>query len=201
MERFLYFTIFLGGGLVLLTFFQICFFVGLVLIVISFIFGNLFELAGLEGLDLDFDILGINMFLPINLTLYILFATVFGGVGWIMLNSYPFLAKVIIITISVVSGLFICTLVNNLVMKPLKKAQNTSAPEQEELIGVRAVVTETIFAEGFGEIRYEVKGNSFTSPAKSTTGVEIKAGKEVAICWIENHVYYVVDINEMICNS
>ena len=185
----------------MLTFFQICFFVGLVLIVISFIFGNLFELAGLEGLDLDFDILGINMFLPINLTLYILFATVFGGVGWIMLNSYPFLAKVIIITISVVSGLFICTLVNNLVMKPLKKAQNTSAPEQEELIGVRAVVTETIFAEGFGEIRYEVKGNSFTSPAKSTTGVEIKAGKEVAICWIENHVYYVVDINEMICNS
>ena len=54
------------------------------------------------------------------------------------------------------------------IIVPLKKAQNTSAPAQEELIGVLAKVQESIPAKGYGEIAYVVNGNSFIAPAKTT---------------------------------
>ena len=163
----------------------------------SFVFGNLFEAAGIDGLDFDFDVLGLDLFLPISPTLYVLFFTVFGGVGWILEESYPAMVIIIILIIAIISGILVSSLVYYLVIKPLKKAQNTSAPTSEELVGVRATVTGTIFLGGYGEISYVVKGNSFTSPAKATNGGEIKVGKDVAICWIEEHVFYVASLEDI----
>lgn len=180
----------------MLTLFQVCFFVGLGLILISFVFGNLLDITGFDGLDFDFAIFGVDLFLPLNPTLIMLFAIVFGGMGWILLISFPAMAILFNLLISIASGVLACSLVHFLILKPLRKAQNTSAPTKEELIGIRATVSETILAGGFGEIRYVVKGNSFTAPAKSTNGEEIKAGKDVAICWIKDHVFYVVSLEE-----
>lgn len=180
----------------MLTLFQVCFFVGLGLILISFIFGNLLDIVGFDGLDLDFDFLGIDLFLPFNPTFIMLFILVFGGMGWILLVTFPALAILFNLLISFVTGVLACMLIHFFVLKPLKKAQNTSAPSREELIGIPATVSETIRAGGFGEIRYVVNGNSFTSPAKATDGREIKAGEDVAICWIKDHVFYVASLKE-----
>ncbi|NLP34389.1 MAG: hypothetical protein GX359_04240 [Clostridiales bacterium] len=180
----------------MLTLFQVCFFVGLGFILLSFIFGNLLEIAGFDGLDLDFDAFGVDLFLPFNPTLIMLFAIVFGGTGWILLITYPTMVIIFNLLISIASGGIVCSLVHFLVVKPLRKAQNTSSPSKDELIGVRATVSETIIAGGFGEIRYVVNGNSFSSPAKATNGEEIKAGEDVAICWIKDHVYYVVSLDK-----
>lgn len=184
------------GGVYLLAVFQVCFFVGIGLIVLSLIFGSFFEAIGIDGLDLDFDVFGVDLFLPVSPILYILFSTVFGGVGWILIDSKYIIPKIFIIIISLASGLAISVMVNYLVIKPLKRAQNTSTPSAEELVGLRASVTETIFQDGFGEISYVINGNSYTSPAKSTTGEEIIKGKDVAICWIENYVFYVTGIDD-----
>ena len=181
----------------MLTIFQVCFFVGIGLIVLSFLMGNLLDAIGFEGLDLDFDVFGIDIFIPINPMLYILFTAIFGGVGWILTSKFPSFATLLTIIISIIASLLVCSLVFFLVIKPLKKAQNTSAPDTEELIGLRATVTETIRVGGFGEIRYVINGNSFMAPAKATTGGEIKVGKDVAICWIEEHVFYVVSMDVM----
>jgi membrane protein implicated in regulation of membrane protease activity len=180
----------------LLTLFQVCFFVGLGFILISFIFGNLLDIVGFDGLDLDIDVLGVDLFLPFNPTLIMLFCLVFGGMGWILLITFPAMVILFNLLISIISGVLACMLVHFLVLKPLKNAQNTSAPSMEELIGVQATVSETIKAGGFGEIRYVVNGNSFTSPAKATDGREIKAGEDVAICWIKDYVFYVVSLKE-----
>lgn len=180
----------------MLTVFQVCFYVGLGLIVLSFILGNLLEAIGIDGLDLDFDILGIELFIPFSPMLFILFLTVFGGLGWLLIMNASFLTAIPILVISIGVGIVVCSLVYHLVIKPLKKAQNTSAPGEEELIGLNALVTETIFKERFGQIRYVINGNSFMAPAKATNGSEIKAGKEVAICWIEDHVFYVISMEE-----
>lgn len=180
----------------MLTFFQVCFFVGIGLIVLSVIFGSFFEAIGIDGLDLDFDVFGVDLYLPVSPVLFILFSTVFGGVGWILIDSSYSLSKLLIIIIAVLSGLLISLMVSLLVIKPLKKAQNTSSPSAEELVGVRATVTETIFEKGFGEISYIINGNSYNSPAKSTNGEEIIKGKDVAICWIENYVFYVTTIED-----
>ncbi|NLK27950.1 MAG: hypothetical protein GX306_06360 [Clostridiales bacterium] len=175
----------------MLTVFQVCFFTGLGLIVLSFVLGSIMDASGFDGLDLDFEILSMDLFLPINPTLIMLFSTVFGGVGWLLLLSVPWVLLFVVL-VAGAAAFLTCAFVHFLVIKPLKNAQNTSAPTLEELIGLRAKVTETIIAGGFGEIRYVIHGNSYSAPAKSTSGDEIKAGSEVAICWIKDHVYYVV---------
>jgi membrane protein implicated in regulation of membrane protease activity len=122
---------------------------------------------------------------------------VFGGMGWILNDTNSTLLPIFILLISFATGIMLCALIYRFILKPLKKAQNTSSPSEDELIGIRATVTETIIPNGFGEIRYIVNGNSFTAPAKETKDGEIKAGKDVAICWIKEHVFYVVEIHDM----
>jgi membrane protein implicated in regulation of membrane protease activity len=181
----------------MLTVFQVCFYTGIGLILLSFLLGNLLDAIGVEGLDLDFDLFGIDIWIPINPMLYILFFAVFGGVGWILMSNFSLLATIFIVLISIVSGIMVSALVFFLVIKPLKKAQNTSAPDTQELIGLQAVVTETIVTGGFGEIKYVINGNSFVAPAKATNGEMIKVGKEVAICWIKEHTFFVVRMDDM----
>lgn len=181
----------------MLTVFQVCFFVGVTLIVLSLIFGTVLDVFGMEGLDLGIDFLGNAIFIPISPTLIVLFSTVFGGIGWILTDYVKFLPLFLEILIAVISGLFVSTMIQVFVLAPLKKAQNTSTPDAKELVGLNAVVSETIFKGGFGEIRYVINGNSYVSPAKSTNGEEIKTGKDVAICWIEDYVFYVANMEDI----
>lgn len=177
----------------MLTVFQVCFFVGIALTILEVIFGSLMEGLGMDGLDLDFP--GVDFMIPLNPVLLVAFLLVFGGSGWIFLSvpcSFPLW---LITVLSGVIGLFISMLLYSCIIRPLKKAQNTSAPETEELIGLGAKVTETIKENGFGEITYVIHGNSYTSPAKSSEGKTIKVGSNVAICWVKDHVFYVTNIN------
>lgn len=182
----------------MLVVFQVCFFTGMGLLLLSLIFGSLFESLGIDGLDLDFDVFGVDVFLPVSPVLYILFATIFGGVGWVLMETKEILPLIIILLIAIGSGIGASVMVDLFVIRPLKRAQNTSTPEAEDLVGVRAYVLETIYENGFGEISYVINGNSYTSPARSTTGEEIKKGEDVAVCWVEEYVFYVTRIEETI---
>lgn len=179
----------------MLLLFQVCFFVGLGLVILSFIAGSLLDFLGIDGIDLDLDMFGPDISLPLSPRLLILFVTVFGGIGWILMNSNHPLSAFLIILIAAASGLAASLLFQIAIIIPLKKAENTSAPDTEELIGVLARVTERVPEKGFGEITYIVNGNSYTAPAKSTTGEAIKKGDDVSICWIEEHIFYVANID------
>lgn len=183
--------------IIVLTIFQVCFFVGVALIVLSLIFGTILDAFGMEGLDLDLNFLGNSIFIPINITLIVLFLTVFGGIGWILTDYVIVLPVFLEVSIATFSGLFVGSIIHHLVLAPLKRAQNTSAPDAKELVGLNALVSETIYKDGFGEIRYVINGNSYVSPAKSTSGIEIKSGKDVAICWIEDYVFYVANLDDI----
>ncbi|MDF2542886.1 MAG: NfeD-like [Herbinix sp.] len=182
-------------GMDVLILFQVCFFTGLGLLLLSFILGNIFDLTGFDGLNID--VWGAELFLPLNFTLISLWSVVFGGIGWLLCPTQLSNMKVLLFFIAFFTGLAISIVVNILILKPLKKAQNTSSPDADELIGVQGIVTEAIPANGFGEIRYVIKGNSFTAPARSTNGTEIQLGQEVAICWIKDYVYYVIGLKDM----
>lgn len=177
----------------MLVLFQVCFFVGLGLALVSFICGHVFSGFGVDGLD--FSAFGMDVSLPLSPIPYILGITVFGGIGWILWKTENPPALVFIILIAAAAGILIAVLFQLFIIKPLKKAENTSAPDAEELIGLLAVVTEKIPAHGFGEITYVIHGNSFAAPAKATTDAELAKGSEVSICWIEDHVFYVAEIN------
>ncbi|SDK41775.1 hypothetical protein [Natronincola ferrireducens] len=186
--------------------FDICFKTGALFAVVSFALGQIFNFMGAGGdidvdvdldVDLDFDSdtdshgSG-NTVTPLKPVVITAFITVFGGVGLISLNRgiESFLATII----ASASGLIVSTLLYKLVIVPLHKAQNTSAISQKELIGHRAKVKLEIKANVFGSIVYSKGGNTYSAPAKSREGVDIKRGEEVIIIAIEKGVYYVEKI-------
>lgn len=173
--------------------FEICFFVGIGLTMISLIAGQFGDILGVDGLDgLD---IGIGSLLPLSPMIYVLFCTVFGGMGLILLKVCPSWPAVLIAAIAIVTGIVIAAGFYRGIIIPLRKAQNTSAPAKEELIGVLAKVQESIPENGYGEISYVVNGNTYTAPAKTTDGHSISKGCEVSICWIEQYVFYVIEID------
>lgn len=184
----------------MLMMFQVCFFVGVGISLISLIVGNIFHITGLDGCDMDVDVdidfdIGHGIFLPISPLVIVLFVTIFGGSGMILINSFG-IPEIFILLISAVIGMSISLFINRIVFIPLKRAQNTSAPELEELIGILAKINESIGETGFGEINYVVNGNSYNAPAKSTDGKAIMKGTEVSVCWIEDHVFYVTSVED-----
>lgn len=180
----------------MLTVFQICFFMGIGITVLLLAIGKLFHSFDIDGIKLGLHVFGSDIFLPISPILCIIFTTVFGGVGWILVDYYSSLALVIIIMIAIIAGSLISSLVFYIVIKPIKKVKNISSFDAKDLVGIRAIVTDTIVTGGFGEIRYIIKGSSFSSPAKATNGALIRTGKDVAICWIEECVFYVASIDD-----
>lgn len=172
--------------------FMVCFLVGIGLTLLSVILGHVFDIVGVDGLDIGN--VSIDVGLPTSPMVYVLFSTVFGGVGMILQKIVPSLPSAIVCIIAAAVALVIAMGFYRGILIPLRKAQNTSAPAQEELVGVLAKVQESIPEKGYGEIAYVVNGNSYTAPAKATDGHPIPKGAEVSICWVEQYVFYVVEV-------
>lgn len=172
--------------------FEICFLTGLVLIILSFLLGQFFNFLGIDGLGLDGG--DVSLPFPFSPLLLFLFVTLFGGNGLLFLLLFPSMPSILVLLLSTTIGILICYLIQRFVIKKLYNAQNTSAADTEELIGLLATVSETIRDDKFGEISYTIHGNSYLAPAKSTDGQSLIAGTCVSICWIEDHVFYVTNI-------
>lgn len=171
------------------TLFTSCFIIGVVITVLSFIAGSAFDIAGVDGIDLDVG--GVDINIPISPVVYLSFLTVFGATGMILLDNSN-LSRTVVLLISMAAGLVVSIVLYKGIVQPLKRAQNTSAPDREELIGLLAEVNETILPGRYGEIKYTIHGNSFTSPARCVNeSLKLKAGTKVKICIIKDDVYYV----------
>lgn len=145
--------------------------VGVLYTFISAILGQFFDFLNLDGdLDLGGELPWFSAFIrPINIVIFI---TVFGGIGLMGERAGHNSLRVLIA--SFCAGVLITFLVNRFIIKPLYKAQNTSAPTDEELIGLEAEVISKIYPDGFGTIGYTFKGNRFNSLAKHMEGKEVK---------------------------
>jgi membrane protein implicated in regulation of membrane protease activity len=131
--------------------------------------------------------------LPLRPTALICFSTVTGGagsifvrLGWINPLAHAF---------SIASGYCLSMLIGVALPKKLRSAQNTSAAERYELIGLRAVVTSTILEGSFGKISYSVRDNTYGAPARHIDGNRVKQGANVVICEIKDNVFYVTELN------
>ena len=172
--------------------YKILFTVGLVYTAITTILGAVFDVFNIGGdIDLDGDLPWLSIFKPINI---IAFITVLGGVGLIGIKNE--INQTINFCIALGSGLIVSFLINRFIVIPLQKAENTSAPTYEDLIGLKATVITTIFENGFGTISYSFKGNKYTSPAKHLDGKAIKKGEKVRIWEIREKVFYVLPLDE-----
>ncbi len=175
----------------MLRIFYICFGTGIVFTLLSVLLGQVFDVMGME-LDLDFGDLfggGISPLKPIVLASFV---TVFGGVGIIGVHSGMGILSTTIIAF--VIAFMTAWLLFRYIVVPLYKAQNTSAVEQQSLIGHIAQVTLGMKEAQFGRMKYVINGNTYTAPAKSDTKEEIIKGSEVAIVDIQNNTFYVKKI-------
>lgn len=178
--------------------FLICFLTGLGILLFNMIFGSLSDFFSVD-LDLDFDTNlhgdhmghGILGFLsPSTLSGFLV---AFGGMG--MFFRYLAFPLLLVWPMAIVSGGFAGWLLMKL-MRFLKKHENGSAADHEDLVGLPAQVVNAIQeGGGYGSIRYVFNGNTFTSPAVSYDGTAIPQGAAVAIVSIEKHLYYVSEIN------
>lgn len=205
----------------MLLLFQVCFIVGLGYALLSFVLGHLLGFLHLDGdfggdlsdisdfgdigadagaVDIGGDLsisgadapgsdLGVSPFKP---TIIAAFLGVFGGVGMI---AMPYLAFYAVVMVAGVLGLAIAFVMYRFVYIPLYRAQNTSAVEKQSLVGKTAKVSEYIPQGKYGKITYYANGNTYTAPAKSESGGEIKRNSEVEIVAIIKNTYFVAPRN------
>ncbi|MCG8400551.1 MAG: hypothetical protein MJA84_03035 [Firmicutes bacterium] len=179
----------------LLKIFQLCFWVGVLFTIASFVLGQLLDL---KKLDADFDTdsgiagggKGDTIISPFKPVLIAAFITVFGGVGIIGLEYLGY-AALITLVMAFSSAFLISFLMYRLLIVPLYKAQSTSAVSQKELIGLPAVVQLDIRSNSFGRITYNVNDSTYSAPAKSMDSEEILKGNKVAIVDIDKNVFLV----------
>lgn len=173
----------------MLKFFQICFLTGTVYTVISFLLGQLFDFADVDGdIDFDGDITGVSVS-PLKPIVIVAFTTVLGGIGIILIKLG--LSAVTALIIAACSGFLVAFLIYRYIVVPLYKAQNTSAASQKELIGLRAKMKLGTRDNSFGRVSYIINGNTYTAPAKSLDGKEICINEDVIIVDIQKNIFYV----------
>lgn len=169
----------------MITFFWICFGVGVGYTVIAFLLG---EVVGLIDFDTDFDIDFHGTVSPLKPSVIAAFITVFGGTGLLFVRFLPLYSA---LPMAGLSGVAVAFLLYRFIIQPLARAQNTSAVEIQSLVGHTAKVTEKIFQGGYGQITYHVNGNTYSSPAKAEDGGEVKRGASVEIMYIQDNTYFV----------
>ena len=140
-------------------------------------------------IDTFLDFGGISVLQP---KLIAIFLTVTGGIGLILTNRFmDTLAFIFILLISISVGLLAATAIYRFIIRPLKKAENTSTFDKQDTIGTTAKVVSPIPKGGYGKIRYSVSGSVVTGPAKSEDDSDIGCGEEVFIMDIDKGTYFV----------
>lgn len=138
---------------------------------------------------------------------YIIFLTFFGAIPNIKLDILNLKIdiftkllefKILSILICIILGILISYIINKFIIKPLYTAQKTMVIESKNLINQEAIVTQKIFKEQYGKIKYVINGNIFSAPAKSENGEQIDTYTQVKIVRIEKNTFYVKPKNNNI---
>jgi membrane protein implicated in regulation of membrane protease activity len=133
---------------------------------------------------------------------YINFGTItaflawFGGIGY-LLSRHSHLAAFVALSLSIVAGLTGASIIFLLVGKLLMKHDRAMDPMDYDMIGVFGKVTSTIRQDGVGEILYSQQGTRRGVGARSDTGHEIPRDVEVIVTRYEHGIAYVRPWDEM----
>lgn len=175
----------------MLTFFQVCFGLGVTVTLINAVLGVFFDLVDF-GLDLHFDLhlegFDFGCFLPMSPSLLFMDLTIFGGLG---IACYKALPLPLVLTIGLAASFLITYLVNRFVVIPLRRISSLESGANTDFIGMTGTVSETIFENSFGKITFFFDGNTISGPAKSADGAAIEVKTEIVILEIIHSVYIV----------
>jgi membrane protein implicated in regulation of membrane protease activity len=178
----------------------ICFIVGLLLSLISFVFGTLHLHAHLPhighaphlshvGHAGGHGARGAEMPL-FNFGTVTAFLAWFGGVGY-LLTRHTHMYAVMAVVLSSLAGAFGAALVFLFLAKVLMKHEKNLDPADYSMIGVLGSVISSIRQGGTGEIVYSQEGVRRVTGARSDAGAGIARGVEVVVTRYEKGIAYV----------
>jgi membrane protein implicated in regulation of membrane protease activity len=189
----------------------ICFVVGFLLSLLSFVFGNLhlhlphfhFHLGhgahvphvphgtgGVHGV-------GAAELPVINFGTITAFLAWFGGIGY-LLTKYSSWMATIALLVAIFGGMIGAAIVFFLVSRLLMKHDKALDQADYEMVGVLGRICSSVREGGTGEIIYQQEGTRWTCGARSETGQAIAKGTEVVVTRYEKGIAYVRPWEEMI---
>jgi membrane protein implicated in regulation of membrane protease activity len=181
----------------------ICFIVGLLLSLISFIFGTLYLHGHLPHIGHGPHVAHVGHVgghgphgssgaeLPLfNFGTITAFLAWFGGVGY-LLTRHTHLYAVTGVVLSVLAGAVGAALIFLLLAKVLMKHEKDLDPADYSMVGVLGTVISPIRQGGTGEIVYSQEGTRRVSGARSDATAAIAKGVEVVVTRYEKGIAYV----------
>jgi membrane protein implicated in regulation of membrane protease activity len=115
----------------------------------------------------------------------------FGGVGYLLHHFNIFVAPLVLI-LAVLGGIFGAALLWAILFKVLLPRERILTPEDTEMAGVLANVSDTIRdGNGVGEIIFSQTGARRAAAARSEDGHAIERGTEVVVIRYERGIAYV----------
>ena len=189
------------------SFFLICFGIGLLSTLVSFVAGALhlhlptkFHMGhgghvG-HGAGMKMNVSHVSAF---NLPTVMAFLAWFGGMGYMMSHNFG-AGLALSLLIAVLGGTFGGTLVYKFLAYFIEH-DGSIDPADDEMIGVVGTVDSAIRAAGTGEIVYIRRGTRHTCSARTEDGSAIAQGSEVVITKFEHGIAYVRHFEEFAGNS
>ncbi len=186
----------------MMTMYVICLLVGLIFAVLSFILSGGFEahvdadVGVAADVGVDGDIVGGDAgvgdvhFPLLSPVVIASFVAAFGGGGIVGMKTF-FLLPALSVLVALGFALGVGLLVGFVLMKVYKHLQTDATTTVKSLIGRIAEVTETIPAEGVGQISFSGKGQRISAPARAQEKKEIKRHAMVTITRIVGGLYWV----------
>ncbi len=189
----------------------ICFVVGFMLSLLSFMFGNLH--LHLPHIHIHFGHghvhvphvphgtpgahgIGTAELPVINFGTITAFLAWFGGIGY-LLTKYSGWMETISLLVAIFGGMIGAAIVFIMISKLLIKHDRPLDPADYEMVGVLGRICSLIREGGTGEIIYEQEGTRWTCGARSENGAAIAKGTEVIVTRYEKGIAYVRPWDEM----
>lgn len=172
-----------------------CFLTGLLLTVVTFVFGGHLHLPvhlhfdshwHLPHVSVDHD--GLS---PFNLTTLVMFLTWFGGTGYLM-TRYKSSAAVLAFLAAMLVGFFGAALMYLFTMRVFTRNERPLRAADFNMLGVLGRLSVPIREQdGTGELIYSQQGTRRSCGARSEDGRGIVRGTEVVVMRYENGIAYV----------
>lgn len=129
-------------------------------------------------------------FRPYSTVTLCMFATAFGGVGYIAKNNFE-LDDWQHLAAGAGTGALLAYLTMSFFNWALRKSQSSSAPRDQEMQGLQASVTVAIPDRGLGRVTYVLRGSRFSALAREMNGFPVAENAKVTLIKNDNGTFIV----------
>jgi membrane protein implicated in regulation of membrane protease activity len=174
-----------------------CFFAGLLLTLVSFVFGAHLHLpvhVNFHGLRAPH--VSHNHASPFNVASLMMFLTWFGAAGYLM-TRYRSATGAVALTIAVVAGFMGGALMYLFLARVLIANEHPLVNSDFEMTGVLGRISVPIRESGTGELIYSQQGTRRSCGARSEDGNAIDRGTEVVVMRYEKGIAYVKRFDDL----